>query len=167
MTYFFSFLYGFYGDNIQENTITINKNQYQKYEKYDNDIEKDKLVLFKNILVNNLQVVFFIIVGFLTFGFLTFAFTAYNGFILGYVIKQSLHFLSSKELLFHLLPHSTEILGIIWSCYIGYFLAIKLFKFVFGNENLNIPTLQILLQILLCIIIIIISALLEVYVSIN
>jgi uncharacterized membrane protein SpoIIM required for sporulation len=103
--------------------------------------------------------------GFVSLGLLSFIITAYNGFVIGYMIKTAYKLTGFKFLVFSFLPHSFEIIGIIYSCYIGYNFSYKIFLFLF--EEKNIFNKNDLFNILICLTITIIAAFIETFITIQ
>jgi len=131
-------------------------------------VSLDNNQLFFKIVKNNISVIALNIIGAMTFGLLTFITTFYNGFILSLVIKNVLKNYSSEFVISNFFPHFTEVLAILMSCYLGYYLSTKFFNFCFTKERtLNISFKKVFYFTSLTIIITIISAILEAYVTIQ
>lgn len=144
-------------------------NDKVKTDTFFNDlVSLDNNQLFFKIVKNNISVIALNIIGAMTFGLLTFITTLYNGFVLSLVIKNVLKNYSSEFVISNFFPHSAEVLAILMSCYLGYYLSTKFFNFCFTKErNLNISFKKVFYLTSLTIIITIISAILEAYVTIQ
>ena len=124
--------------------------------------------LFFKIVKNNISVIALNIIGAMTFGLLTFITTLYNGFILSIVVKNVLKNYSSEFVISNFFPHFTEVLAILMSCYLGYYLSTKIFDFCFGKEKVfAISFKKVFYLTSLTIVITIISAILEAYVTVR
>lgn len=157
LTYLIPFLFGFYYIDID--FLNINSNNTIDY------INLNKFELFNKILLNNFQVITINILGFLTFGGLTLINSTYNGFILGIFFKVALIKTSVSLILYSFLPHSIEILGLIYSTYIGYNLSRKMYKFIL--KDINHFNKNDIRNIIICFLTILTSSILEVYISIK
>ena len=152
MTYLFGLFFGYYSTN----TKTYPKSDNFEYNVVNSEIPKvEKKILFVNILKNNLQVIFLIIIGSISFGIMTFVLTVHNGFVLGYVFKIAISQFKLSEIFSVLLPHSSEIIGIIWSSYLGYILSLSIFHYCFTEKEVKINIRSVLIQLLICICIIV------------
>ena len=135
---------------------------------YNDLVSLDNNQLFFKIVKNNISVIALNIIGAMTFGLLTFITTLYNGFVLSLVIKNVLKNYSFEFVISNFFPHFTEVLAILMSCYLGYYLSTIFFNFCFTKErNLNISFKKVFYFTSLTIIITIISAILEAYVTIQ
>ncbi|WP_420841145.1 stage II sporulation protein M [Aquirufa aurantiipilula] len=122
--------------------------------------------LFLLILKNNSLVYFINISGFLTFGLFTVLNTFYNGFVLGYLITTiNRIFLDSAFFYKRIAPHSIEIIGIIISSTLGFYLTNYVFKNIFLNKKPKFNFKHFTSLFVLGFIIILIAAFLESYVS--
>ncbi|MDO5607397.1 MAG: stage II sporulation protein M [Capnocytophaga sp.] len=120
--------------------------------------------LWLRILKNNIYVITFNILGGFSFGLLTFVNTAYNGFILGYLMKKLLINFENKFIFNHLTPHLIEVIAIVLSCYLGYKTSLYIFQYLFKKKNMKISKFDYFICII-CYLVIFISSILEAYVS--
>jgi len=81
------------------------------------------------------------------------------------MIKTALKLTGLKFLIISFLPHSFEIIGIIFSCYLGYSFSNKIFIFLFEDENKF--KINDFYNILICFTITFIAALTETYITIQ
>ncbi len=159
LTYLIPFIIGVFFIQLKPNNVS------QSHE----DIELFNLTqteLFYVILKNNITVAGINILGFVLFGTLSFLNTSYNGFLLGNFVKIIYDSLGSEVLYKHFLPHSSEIIAIIYSCYIGYELSSKFFGNFFWDKKFELSKKDYL-NIILCFLLIIISAFIEAFISIS
>lgn len=82
--------------------------------------------LFSTILVSNLKLITTILLGALSFGLISLVITFYNGYIIGQFFYNSHRHFTVNEILSHTLPHCGEIVAIIFSCAMSFYLARKL-----------------------------------------
>ncbi len=127
-------------------------------------MKMDKTTLLMKIIKNNFFVLFLNIFGCFSLGGITFINTLYNGFIIGLFIKTISIDFKTSEILYHLLPHSLELVAIVLSCSIGYKFSLKVYKSVFNESKTKIEKQEINL-ILLSAFFIVFSAFMETYVS--
>lgn len=129
---------------------------------------KPNYYTFKSIFLNNLKVIVTNAIGFLTLGLLTIFNTAINGFILGNEIRVSLKSIPIKWILLGFLPHSFEIIGIIFSAAIGLQLTFLLFKSKNGDTLFIWEYCKNALFLLfISLLIILAAALVETFVTLN
>lgn len=134
-----------------DNTLYLNQSQWE---------------LFLLILKNNSLVYFLNISGFLTFGIFTTLNTFYNGFVLGYLLITINRFFIDSALIYKsLVPHSIEIIGIIISSTLGFYLTNYLSKNIFLNTKPKFDIKNFTSLFVIGFIIILIAAFIESYVS--
>lgn len=132
-----------------------------------NVVNVNRFDQFLSIYKNNMYVLFYNIIGSLTFGILSIVSLLYNGFFLGQLFQQILKSNGLLSVFPYFLPHSFELIAIVWSSCIGIQLAYVIYNYMFTSEKVLINNRSIAIQILLCIIIIALAALVESYVSIH
>ena len=117
---------------------------------------------FKQIAYNNIKSeAYCMFLGIFSIGILSMLYAFYNGFLLGCAIAHYKKMLTFYEILHSTLPHSSEIIAIVISCYAGYMLSNSLLL------QKKISYKKIAYAIILCIVITVISAALESYVSMS
>ncbi len=161
LAYFSGILWGFFFE-----IPFVGKHQHSLPPKTENYLQLDYFNTFIYLMKNNLYVIYFnICIGSLTLGIFSFVYTFYNGLVLGYIFEVSYRVLGVKQTLNLILPHSIELVAIIWSCYIGFIISYKILKEDVLEKEIDIKWKNILSQILICSLIIVIAAFLESYVS--
>ena len=127
---------------------------------------KSSADLFDEILLNNSQVYLACIAGFLTFGIYTALSTFYNGFVVGYLVVTLYRFFGNHSIILErLLPHSIEIVGIIISSTLGFYLAHFVAQQLFFHSNLKFEYNKVCILFIVGYLIILTSAFIESYVS--
>jgi len=121
---------------------------------------------FLLIVENNIRVVVINIIGSFSFGVISVLNTFYNGFILGYSISTSLNYFPVREVMRRFLPHSLEILTVVYSCGTGlvfgnYFMK----RYLFDKRAVMMNMRAFGVHLMTVIVITILSAYLEAYVS--
>lgn len=142
---------------VNTNTLSLNVNDIAQQSTHN---------LFLSIIKNNTTMYLTGVCGFLTLGLLTAISTFYNGFVFGYlIITLNRHFNGSDIIVKNVLPHSIEILGLILSSSIGFYLSSLIIKKFFFNKNICIEYKKLLYYFIGGYLIILISAYIESYVS--
>lgn len=133
---------------------------------YANSVTKTPNDLFFEILNNNSNVYLACISGFMTFGIYTALCTFYNGFVLGYLLATLNRFFDTYAfILDRLLPHSFEIIGVIISSTLGFYLTHYFVGHFFFKSNLHFEFKKAGTLFIIGYLIILTSALIESHVS--
>lgn len=155
----------FVGSRNIINLIGNTKELSENYETIENKYSLHFEIALK-ILKNNLQVVITnVLLGSLSFGILSYIYTFYNGLVHGYIFASFAKIITLKKVVLLTLPHSIELIGIIWSCYIGAYMSYSLYLHFFKNNEL--PLKNIFYQLMACCSIIIVAAFIESYISMS
>jgi|GEM_PF-2807029 len=120
---------------------------------------------FSLVAENNIRVIFTNVIGAFSFGAISVLNTLYNGIILGYTISTMLNYFSLKDVMKHFLPHSLEVVAVIYSCGMGLVIANYLIKKYLLNKKPTVNTKGFGIHLITVVVITILSAYLEVYVS--
>lgn len=121
--------------------------------------------IFIIILKNNSIVFFTGICGFLTLGLLTVLVTFYNGFVFGYLIITINRFYGVSMIEENIMPHSIEIVGLLISSTLGFYLSSLIIKRFFFNKTILIDWRRAILLFIAGYSFILIGAIIEAYVS--
>ncbi|NHE56405.1 stage II sporulation protein M [Cyclobacterium plantarum] len=124
-----------------------------------------KSKLFCSIAGNNISVALINIGGGFSLGAISLLNTFYNGVVLGYALSVAGDNFSSILIIRHLLPHAIEIVAIILSCSLGFYLGLYLFKQFMLGTGCVFEYQKFLVQTGIALIILLFAAVLEVYVS--
>lgn len=161
----FIYLVGLVTAFIIRDNFTIVKTNQLSFNIADLAKQTDRQLFF-DILKNNSLMFFTGIFGFLTLGLLTALMTFYNGFVFGYLlITLNRHFKDYTAITQNVLPHSIEILGLILSSTIGFYLSSIVFKKVFLNKNTQVEYKKIIYNLIVGYLLILTAAFIESYVS--
>lgn len=126
------------------------------------DFLSDKQRLLLNIVVCNLVVSLkIVLLGCFSLGILGGCILFYNGVVHGFYFSVALQSLGLVGLVFHLLPHSLELLGLVMSAHLGVLLSNKILL-----SKSSITFFSILKYGIVILIVLFVSSILEVYVSI-
>ena len=127
--------------------------------------DQPKSKLLWSIAGNNVSVALINIGGGFSLGTISFLNTFYNGAVLGYALSVAGDNFSLLLIMRHLLPHAIEIVAIILSCSLGFYLGLYLFKkFILGRGPV-FDYLKFLILSAIILTILLVAAVLEVYVS--
>jgi uncharacterized membrane protein SpoIIM required for sporulation len=133
---------------------------------YATSVTQTSYDLFLEILKNNSGVYLASIAGFMTFGFYTALSTFYNGFVLGDVLVTLNRFFDNHSIILdRLLPHSIEIIGVIISSTLGFYLTYFFAQHFFFKTTLNFEFKKVGTLFIIGYLIIVTSALIESHVS--
>ncbi|WP_439484478.1 stage II sporulation protein M [Cyclobacterium plantarum] len=128
-------------------------------------IADSKSKLFCSLAGNNISVVLINIGGGFSLGTISFLNTFYNGAVLGYALSVAGDNFSLALIIRHLLPHAIEIVAIILSGSLGFYLGIYLLKkFILGRSH-QFDYQKFLILSSTTLVILLLAAVLEVYVS--
>lgn len=162
--YFLGFIYGL----LLNPHILADLNSHYSNNPFEFYHEMNKWEVFVELLKNNSNVIFVnIFTGALSLGILSISYTLYNGLAHGFIFNYYFGTVGYYNTLTHTIPHSFEIIAIIWSCYIGCLISFKLLNEMVLNKKVNYKWKSIILQILYCFIIIVLAAFVESYISIK
>lgn len=128
-------------------------------------MDNAKSKLFCSIAGNNISVALINIGGGFSLGTISFLNTFYNGVVLGYALSLAGDNFSSILIIRHLLPHAIEILAIILSGSLGFYLGLFLLKKIILGRRHQFDYQKFLFQAAMTLIILLVAAVLEVYVS--
>ena len=120
-----------------------------------------------DIAKNNLSVVMINIAGGLSMGVISTLNTIYNGLILGYSLSVVSDYVTIDQILRHFLPHSIEIIGIIFSSALGLYIAFYVFKTTFTKSVIEFKQKEFIGYLIATIFIIVSAAALEFYISMS
>ncbi|SHN23311.1 Uncharacterized membrane protein SpoIIM, required for sporulation [Cyclobacterium lianum] len=124
-----------------------------------------KSKLFCSIAGNNISVALINIAGGFSLGTISILNTFYNGAVLGYALSVAGENFSSILIIRHLLPHAIEIVAIIPSGSLGFYLGLYLLKkFILGRSH-QFDYQKFLILSATTLVILLLAAVLEVYVS--
>lgn len=161
LVYFAGFSWGSFSD-----TFILENKHVGIHPMINNYLHLRTFDIFIDIMKNNLMVTLFnVCLGIFTIGILSYVFTLYNGFVFGYVFSVACREIGAKEVLASTLPHSMEIVAIIWSCYLGCIISYKLLNEIILEKETIFRWKKIIKQMIFCSLIVIVSAFLESYVS--
>lgn len=124
-----------------------------------------KSKLFCSIAGNNISVALINIGGGFSLGAVSLLNTFYNGAVLGYALSVAGDNFSSILIIRHLLPHAIEIVAIILSGSLGFYLGLYLLKKIILGKGCVFEYRKFLVQSGITLIILLVAAVLEVYVS--
>lgn len=120
---------------------------------------------FCSIAGNNISVALINIGGGFSLGAISLLNTFYNGVVLGYTLSVAADNFSFILIIRHLLPHAIEIVAIILSGSLGFYLGLFLLKkLIFGGDPV-FEYQRFLVQAGLTLIILLVASVMEVYVS--
>jgi uncharacterized membrane protein SpoIIM required for sporulation len=92
---------------------------------------------FKSILLNNIKVISILHFGFISAGVITFGTLVFNGLFVGCVYQVAVNKLSIRDIISVSLPHSIELIAIIYSGAIGFKQTTHMIK-SFRKDNFQI-----------------------------
>lgn len=166
---FITYLIGCFSSFFVKIDFTYSVNNRDKIELfYSNFSTNNKPKILNKIILNNLNVLLINIIWVFTFGFLTFFNTSFNGFTLVYILRCVGKAYTTDVLLFKILPHSIELIGLLISTTIAYYFSIQLFKFCFIPLNQSkINFSKIVYLAITSIFLTIVAGFIEVYVSLS
>lgn len=172
MVYISSFIISFYTN--KNNNASINTTYYKKDKKSFDIKEYDKLTnskafeRFKYITINNEKVIILNYCGALSLGLCSVALAALNGITFGNYIGVYSNYVSLYDILKYTLPHSFELLAIIFSSGEGFFLGTSLFLCLLGYKKVNnINFMKAAIHFIYCSIIILLAAFVEAYITMS
>jgi uncharacterized membrane protein SpoIIM required for sporulation len=159
------YLIGFISAVISKNNFILTFENNLSFN-YNDLVLKNQNELFIIIIKNNTLMYLVSVFGFLTFGVLTLITTFYNGFVFGYLIIKLCEYSNGHNyILYNVMPHTIEIIGLVFSSAIGLYLSKYLYQFIFLNK-FNQPNYKSLfVTTLIGYLFILSSAILEAYVS--
>lgn len=158
--YFIGVLVGVQNTLLQHDNKIVNNNENLEL---DAICSQEAFQRFLSIASNNLIVAMKnMLFGIFSLGLFSIACTFYNGLILGAVLGNCFKLLPINIILKSTLPHSTEILGIILSGYIGFIISIRLIFRTTMHSNKHI-----IIFIITTFFSILIGAFMESYVSMS
>lgn len=127
------------------------------------DFLTDKQRLLLNIIVHNLVVSLkIVLLGCFSLGILGGCILFYNGVVHGFCFSVALQSLGLVGFVFHLLPHSLELMGLVMSAHLGMLLS---YKILLGKSSITFSC--ILKYGIVILIVLFVSSIWEVYVSIH
>lgn len=128
-------------------------------------LEQSKGEQFYAIAGNNITVALINLLGGFSLGILSLLNTFYNGVVLGYAFSVAVDHFPVAEILGHLLPHAIEIVAIILSCSLGFYIGSYFIKKLLLDKASEFDYRLFTFQTALTIVIILAAAFLEVYIS--
>ncbi|WP_114752000.1 stage II sporulation protein M [Pleomorphovibrio marinus] len=118
------------------------------------------------IAVNNISVALINLFGGFSLGMVSALNTFYNGAVLGYTLSVAGDNMPLSLIASHLLPHSIEVVGIILSCSLGFYLGMSLFRRIILNREPGMEYRKFMFLAALSLAILVAAAFLEVFLSI-
>lgn len=131
-------------------------------------INKSSFERFKYIAANNEKVLLLNYTGAFSLGLSSVVLTAFNGFTFGSYIGVYSNHMSMDTILKYTLPHSFELVAIIFSGGEGLFIGISLILCLLGYKKIkDINFREIAFHFMFCTVIIILAAFVEVYITMS
>jgi uncharacterized membrane protein SpoIIM required for sporulation len=130
-------------------------------------MDQPKPELLWSIAGNNISVILINISGGFSIGIVSLLNTFYNGVVLGYAFSVAGENIPVDVILRHVLPHAIEIVAVILSCSLGFYMGVNLFKKLILGRKPIFAYRWFISQTVLTLIIVVVAAILEVYVSLS
>ena len=123
---------------------------------------------FKHIVANNEKMLLLNYTGAFSLGLSPVILTSFNGFIFGSYIGVYSNYMSMDKILKYTLPHSFELIAIIFSGGEGLFIGISLILCLLGYKKIkDINLKKIAVHFIFCTVIIILAAFVEAYITMS